>query len=57
MRYFYERWMYKRGNWVPLQVTDADIEAFDIFMNMPNDVPEIILATKQWNLANICEHL
>ena len=56
MRYFYERWMYKRGNWVPLQVTQADIAAFDIVITMPDDVPKIIHVTNQWTLANIREH-
>ena len=56
IRYFYERWMYKRGNWVPLQVTQADVEAFDVVITMPDDVPESVHVTNQWTLANIREH-
>ena len=41
---------------MPLRVTQADTEAFDIIITMPNDVPEIIHVTNQWTLANIREH-
>ena len=29
MRFFYKHWMYKGGKWVPLQVLNNDIVAFD----------------------------
>jgi hypothetical protein len=57
IRFFYERWMYKRGKWVPLQIFEANIQTFDIVINMPNGVLETVQVSKHWTLANLREHL
>ena len=57
MRYFYERWMCKLGEWIPLQSMDATIEAFDIAIKLPSGAVETIQVNKHWTLANVREHL
>lgn len=56
MRYSYERWMYKKGKWLPLQVTFGDIEVFNVVINMPRDAQNVVQVNKNWTLANIREH-
>ena len=57
VRYFYERWMCKLGEWIPLQSTDIAIEAFDIAIKLPSGAVEIVQVNKHWTLANVQEHL
>ena len=57
MRYFYERWMCKLGEWIPLQSMDATIEAFDIAIKLSSGAVETIQVNKHWTLANVREHL
>ena len=40
--YFYERWMCKLGEWIPLQSIDIAIEAFDIAIKLSSGAIEIV---------------
>ncbi|KAI5076665.1 hypothetical protein GOP47_0008730, partial [Adiantum capillus-veneris] len=57
VRYFYEIWMCKLGEWIPLQSTDATIEVFDIAIKLSSGAVETIQVNKHWTLANVWEHL
>ena len=57
MRYFYERWMCKLGEWIPLQSTNVTIEAFEIAIKLPSGAVENVQVNKHWTLANVREHL
>lgn len=57
VRYFYERWMCKLGEWIPLQSTDVTIEPFEIVIKLPSGTIETVEVNKHWTLANVREHL
>ena len=56
-RYFYERWMCKLGDWIPLQCTNSTIEAFEISIKLSSGAIENVQVNKHWTLANVREHL
>lgn len=57
VRFFYERWMCKLGEWIPLQSTDVTIEPFEIVIKLPSGIIETVQVNKHWTLANVREHL
>lgn len=57
IRFHYERWMLKRGIWIPLQLNEGEILPFDISIQLPSGVTEIVQVSRQWTLSDLREHL
>ena len=53
MRFHYERWMSKRGKWIPLQVSEEVVVPIDITVTMSNGFVESVRANKHWSLASV----
>ena len=56
-RFTYERWMRKRGKWIPLQLSTEDVPSFEVRVCMPNHDIEVVTVNSHWTLANLREHL
>ncbi|KAH7283336.1 hypothetical protein KP509_34G002000 [Ceratopteris richardii] len=57
IRFYYDRWMCKLGEWIPLQSSEGSLASFEINVKLPNNDMEVVLVNQHWNLANLREHL
>ena len=57
MRMHYQRWMQKKGKWIPLQASKEEIMSIEVVVLMPNGWVERVAASKHWSLADLREHL
>jgi hypothetical protein len=56
IRFHYQRWMKKRGEWIPLQASEEEIIPIHLDIAMPDGSTEEVTANKHWSLANLREH-
>lgn len=56
MRLHYQRWMQKRGTWIPLQASEEEIVPIEVAVIMPNGWVERVAASKHWSLSDLRQH-